>query len=179
MASVVLAVAARSGDRALFDRLHDEAKRATDRERRERLLDTLGSFRSPGIVPLVLGITLEDEIDLRESIGVAFTLSSDPASRDAAYKFVKAHYNDLSARLSRGSVFDVPSFLPFVGAGFCDEPHRRDVEAFFAPKVEHAAGAPRNLAQTLEEIDLCIAQRRVQEPSVTAFLDSAGAESRR
>ena len=142
MVDVVLVVAARSGDRTLFERLHDEAKRSTDRERRERLLAGLGGFRAPEIVPLVLAITLEPEIDARESLGLVFAVSSDPESRELAYGFVKAHYDEVTARLPHGSVFDVASILPFVGAGFCNEQHRREVQAFFTPKVEHATGGP-------------------------------------
>lgn len=174
MVDVVLAVAARSGDRALFDRLHKEAGSSTDRERRERVLRGLGNFRAPEIVPLVLAITLEPEIDPRESFYVVFAVGSDPSSRDLAYAFVRDHYDDLVARLPQGSVFDVGSLLPFVGSGFCDERHRAEVQSFFTPKVERAAGGPRNLAQALESIDLCIAQRKVQAPSVSAFL--AGSE---
>jgi alanyl aminopeptidase len=172
MVNVVLAVAARSGDSSFFDRLHEEAKRTTDRERRERLLGALAEFRAPQIVPKVLAIPLEPEIDPRESLWLAFALGSDPQTRDAAFDFVKAHYGELTERLPQGSAFDAAAFLPFVAAGFCDERHRGEVEAFFSPKVQAAAGGPRNLAQALESIDLCIAQRRTQEPSVTAFLSA-------
>jgi aminopeptidase N len=173
MVDVVLAVAARSGEGALFDRLHDMAKREADRDRRQHLLEGLGSFRTADLVPRALAITLEPEIDARESLWLLFSISSDPDTRASAYEFVKAHIDELTARAPRGSVFDVASFLPFVGAGFCDAQRRQDVEAFFAPRVQQAAGGPRNLAQALESIDLCIAQRHVQETSVSAFLSSS------
>ena len=41
---------------------------------------------------------------------------------------------------------------------------------FFQGRIEKLPGGPRNLAQTLETIDLCIASRTVQEPSVREFL---------
>jgi hypothetical protein len=44
-------------------------------------------------------------------------------------------------------------------------------KAFFTPLVDKYAGAPRNFAQALEGIDLCIAQKTAQEGSVRAFLE--------
>jgi hypothetical protein len=37
--------------------------------------------------------------------------------------------------------------------------------------VDKYSGAPRNFAQALEGIDLCIAQKTAQEASVRAFLE--------
>ena len=167
-----LQTAAQSGDRTLFERLYAEVKQTSDRERREHVLSALGAFRAPTVVPGVLAMTLDDSVDLRESIGLIFAVASDPSTRQLAYDFLTANYDRLMARLPKGSVFEPASFLPFVGAGFCDESHREEVERFFAPRVKDAAGGPRNLAQALEHIDLCIAQRRVHEPSVAAFLRS-------
>ena len=173
----VLAVAARSGDGSLFDRLYREALTTTDRDRRERVLRALGRFRSPQLVPRALAVSLDEQIDARESLGVVFAASWDPETRDQAYEFVKTHFDALVARLPKGSAYEAASFLPFVAAGFCDAAHRQDAESFFAARVRDAAGGPRNLAQALEYIDLCVAQRRVQEPSVASFLAGAAPTS--
>ena len=108
---------------------------------------------------------------------MVFAASWDPETRDQAYEFVKTHFDALVARLPKGSAYEAASFLPFVAAGFCDAAHRQDAESFFAARVRDAAGGPRNLAQALEYIDLCVAQRRVQEPSVASFLAGAAATS--
>ena len=61
--------------------------------------------------------------------------------------------------------------MPFSGGALCDAPSRDRVQSFFTPLVDKFSGAPRNLAQVLEGIDLCIAQKTAQEPSVKAFLE--------
>jgi cytosol alanyl aminopeptidase len=172
MVESVLQVAASSGDMRLFQRLYDAARSTGDRERRERQLGALGAFRETETARRALAVTLDTQIDPRESLWIIFALSSDPDTRELAYEFVRSQYEHLTARLPRGSVFEAASFLPFTAEGFCDEPSRRNVEAFFTPRVRGSPGGPRNLAQALESIDLCIAQRHVQEPSVAAFLSS-------
>ena len=53
-----------------------------------------------------------------------------------------------------------------MGSVFCDEAHAKDVEAFFTPaRIAQIDGAPRVLASTLEDIRLCTAKRKPQEPS--------------
>src|SRR5205085_2705931 len=47
LVETVLSVAARRGDRALFDRFHAAARQATDPREREQLLNVLGSFQDP------------------------------------------------------------------------------------------------------------------------------------
>ena len=73
------------------------------------------------------------------------------------------------ARLPPGSVFGFGEFLPFVGAAFCDEKSRTELNAFFEPKVDLYAGTRRNLAQVLESIRICIAFKQAQEESVAEF----------
>ena len=57
-----------------------------------------------------------------------------------------------------------------MGGVFCDDAHAADVEAFFSPeRVAKIEGAPRVLASTLEEVRLCAAKRKAQEPSAREF----------
>jgi hypothetical protein len=42
---------------------------------------------------------------------------------------------------------------------------------FLGPRVGQYTGAPRNLAQTLENIELCIARKSAQQDSVKKFLE--------
>lgn len=166
----VLRVAAQSGDRNYFDRLLAEARTSPDRKRRELALMGLDAFRAPEIVPSALAIVLDERIDVRESLRLLFGLARQPETRTAAYEFLVKHYDAIKARLPQGSAMDFSAFLPMVGSGFCDAGKRAEVEAFFAPRVKGTSGGPRNLAQTLETIELCAAQRQVQEPSVSAYL---------
>jgi alanyl aminopeptidase len=57
---------------------------------------------------------------------------------------------------------------------FCDEQHAKDAEAFFTPaRMAQIDGGPRVLAGTLEDIRLCAAKRKAQEPSARDLFGKA------
>lgn len=173
MVETTLAVAARSGDKAFVDRLHAEVKGSKERDRRERLFAALSQLQAPEQVDRALALTLDAGIDPRESLGLLFAFATRPDTRHLGYEFVKAHYDELLARFPQGSVFDVQAYLPFIAEHFCDAQRRDDVRSFFEPRMKEVAGGPRNLAQAVEAIELCTAQRAAQERSVAAFLGSS------
>jgi alanyl aminopeptidase len=162
----VMITAARHGDRSLFDRMHDQAKKETDENARGTLLAALGAFRDPAILKAAHAIVLTDEFQPRESINVFFATSSFPDTRELGYEFVKQNWDALIAKLPT----DFGAFLPYAAVGFCDGQHRADAEAFFKDRVTKVVGAPRNLAQVLETISLCAANKEANEASVVEFL---------
>ena len=163
---LVLAAAAGAGDRALWDKLYAAAKTEKDRSDREHLIDGLAGFHDLKIVAESLRVSLANDFDPRESITLLWGASADRRTRQAAYDFVKQHYDQIIGRMPP----DFGARLPSVARSFCDAEHRKDVEVFFSDKVSRSRGGPRALAQTLERMDLCIALRAAQQDSVTAFL---------
>jgi alanyl aminopeptidase len=165
MVSVVLNTAARHGDRALFDRFRAQAKKETDEDLQSTLIYNLGSFRDPAIVKTALPIILTDEFDIRQSLGILFGATL-PETRDLAYDFVKQNWDALVAKLPT----DAGAFLPSVAGGYCDDEHRADAEVFFKDRSTKYTGGPRNLAQVLEGMSLCVANKRANQASVVEFL---------
>ena len=161
----VLHVAAKTGDRALFDELHAAARRESDRRDRRWLLLAMGAFREPEIAKSALALALSDEFDPRESFPIVVMAAAAPETRDLAYQFIKENFDRWLARLPR----DFGGHMPNLVEGYCDETHRADMGAFFKDRSTAFAGGPRRLANALERVDLCIAAKRVQQPSVEAF----------
>jgi alanyl aminopeptidase len=166
MVSAVLDVAARHGDLELFQAYLAEARKATDRRERTRLLGALGLFRDPSVVPVALAMTLAQDFDARETIGILREEAVSRESRPEAWAFLKANFDKLAARLPRES----PARFPAYASGFSDAEHRAEVEAFFKDRAPKYMGGPRVLAQTLEQIQLRAALRASQQESVTDFL---------
>jgi alanyl aminopeptidase len=162
----VLRVAATDGDRALFDRVRAEAVRSRDDARRRALLTALGAFRDPELLKAAFALVLGDQLDPRESVEIVWEASRHAGSRRLAYEFVKANFDALAARLPR----DYPGTFPAVGEAICEPGHRTDLEAFFEDRAPRFAGGPRNLAQALESVDLCVAMREAHRASVSEFL---------
>jgi len=166
MVGVLLNTAAWHGDRELFGRLRAAAKKEKDETFRAHLLFSLGHFQDPAIIQVALPIVLSDEFDSRESLSILFAVAQRRQTRDLAYDFVKQNWDHLVAKLPT----DTGAFLPYVATGYCDAGHRQDVENYFSGRSTKYTGGPRILTQVLEGIDLCVANKKVQEASVAAFL---------
>ncbi len=166
MASAVLEVAARHGDMELFRSFVAEARKATDRRERMRLLSSLGLFRDPPVVHAALRVTLSDEFDARESAVILRVVASSRETRPEAWAFLKSNFDRIVSRLPRES----PARFPGLASGFSDAEHRADVEAFFKDKASKYMGGPRYLAQALEQIQLRAALKAAQQDSVSGFL---------
>ncbi|MBL8112650.1 MAG: ERAP1-like C-terminal domain-containing protein [Acidobacteria bacterium] len=166
MLGSVLNAAARSGDRALFDRFLAETKTTKERRDRRRLLPALTLFPDSTLVSQALALTLDEALDPRESLSTLITASRQRETREAALGFVEKNFDALAARLPR----DVPANFPYVASTFCDEAHRTRVATYFKDRSPKYTGGPRILEQTLEGIALCAAARRDQQSGVEAFL---------
>ncbi len=162
----VLGVAARYGDQKLFDRLHAEAKKVTDRSERGRILSALGGFADPKLVAQALALVLTDEFDLREGSGLSRGAMSDPRTRMIAYAFIKEHFDEISAKLP--PAYRV--YMAYFALPLCDDKYKPELEAFLKPRIEKLDGGPRTLAQAMEGLSLCSASRKAQAPAVEAFL---------
>ncbi len=160
---VTLTIAAQRGDRALYDRLLAEVRKAQNPRRKRHLLAAMASFRDPAVVRESLALFLTPELDSREALPLLF---QDDRMLDVTFPFLKEHYEAILARLPGEIASEAPRF----GQDFCSERDRADVEAFFKGRVEKITGAPRNLAQALERITLCSAQRELHAASLAAFL---------
>jgi alanyl aminopeptidase len=166
MAGNVLEIAARRGDRALFDSFRDAAKAAKTRRDRTRLYAALGSFEDPAFLKEAFALTLDPSLDFRETDSTFYAALGTDAGRAALWDFVKANFDAILARMPR----ETTGGISFVASGFCDAAQEKDAKAFLSGRVEKLPGGPRNLAQTLEGIQLCIASRTAQQPGVREFL---------
>ncbi len=162
----LLAVAARTGDEAFFERLSAAAKSSEDRRDRVKLLRTLGAFTDPKLLAKAFAVTLATDIDARESSSILYSASGDRRTRDATWDFVKSHFDDLAKRLPEDQV----AGMSFVAEGFCDAAHKGDVEAFFKGRADKYRGAARHVSQVTESISLCATFRASEEPKVVEFL---------
>ena len=173
LVSSVLRVAAEFGDRDLFDRFHAAAKKEQDHRTRETLIRALGSFRNPAIAKAGMALLLSDEFDARESFyALLFGPLAYPETRALPFEFVKTNLDALLAKLPREVGGDFAAALPEVGRAFCDEGRRAELQSFFEDRVKAYTGGPRNLAKTLESVDLCVAKKKAIGPDLVEFLKS-------
>ena len=162
----ILGVAARHGEKSLFQSFLVEVKKSSDRRERRILFGALGRFRTPSVVSEALSQTLSTDFDARESISILWEAAGDPETLPQAWAFLVANFDRLAERL----VHDAPAYFPFLASGFSDEAHRAEVEAFFRERAPKYTGGPRNLAQALEVIHLRATFKAAQQKSFEDFL---------
>jgi alanyl aminopeptidase len=170
--AAALRAAAYYGDRALFDRFF-AAYQKTDLQVKRSLLRALVSFRDPQIVQDELGFVESGKVPFPDGIIFLFAPGREaPDLRKLPFDAIAANYDQLLK--SNPNVFGLglATFLPQVGERLCDPQDRREYASFFGPRVKDVEGAARPYAQALEAIDLCIALKKAQVPSVAAFLQS-------
>jgi len=161
----VLAVAARHGDKKLFDRLHHDAKEAKERADRARLLRALGGFTDPALVKEALAITLTDEFELRDAAGLLQGGMADPRTRMITYEFTKQHFDEISAKLP--AMFR--PYMAYFAVELCDDAMAPEIKTFLEPRMKPLDGGPQALTKAMEELSLCSAGRKAQAPAVAAF----------
>jgi cytosol alanyl aminopeptidase len=167
----VLTTAAYYGDVALFRRFLAAFQKTEDHQQKQRLLGAMAAFRDPAAVQAGLQAVLSGAIRLVDGFPLLLGAGREsPQTRKMPFEFLQAHFDEIMK--GHPSIFgvDLGTYLPNVGATFCDAQSRNELQTFFGPRVEQYPGAPRALARVLEGIDLCIAGKTAQEPGVAAFL---------
>jgi alanyl aminopeptidase len=174
-AQIAVPIAALDGDAALHDGLVAALKRAENPHQRAVVLSGLGNFRDPTLFEQSLQLYLSDTLRAGDFWSVIGHAADTQAQEVVAFDWLSRNFDALAPKLGDDAV----SYLPFVGAGFCDSAGRGRVQQFFSVPAHQRPGSARTLAQTLESIDQCMRLRARATNSVGAFLRSGGSGSER
>jgi alanyl aminopeptidase len=169
--SSVLSTAATDGDLALYNRFLAALSGTQDNQVKQRLLGAMTAFHDRGAIEAGFQAMVQKKVPLTDGFTLLTAGTDYFDTRSMSFEYVQQHFGEIMA--GHPSIFgnDFGSMLPSTGRSFCDAQSRDRYKAFFAPLVDKYAGAPRNYAQVVEAIDLCIARKTVQEASVKAFLE--------
>lgn len=170
MVTSVLGTAAYYGDKALFERFLAELKKTEDRQERSRMLDAMGRFRDPAAIEAGMQAVTSGQIPFMDGLGLLFAGQGSEKTRKLSFEFLKAHFDEIASKRPTGGGFDAGALFPYVGTSFCDSQSKAELQAFLGSKIDQFTGGPRILQQVLESIDVCIANKAAQEPSVMTFL---------
>ena len=170
VAGAVLRTAGYYGDTGLFQRFLTEFQKTQDRQEQQDLLRAMNSFRDPAALELGMQALLSKKVALADGFPLLFGGQESIETQKMPFEFVKAHFDDIMKDHPSIFGFDFGSLLPRVGAGLCDAASRSELQTFFGPIASKYTGAPRTLAQVLEGVDLCIANKAALQSGVTEFL---------
>ena len=162
---LALSVALQDGEPALFDTAYAKLGSTTDPTERGRLLSALSSVTGANS-PRALALTLDPVLRVNETLVPLRTQLSDMRTRDAAWEFLQARYDDVLARVGKQR----GSGLPWLAGYFCSTAMATRAEAFFSTRVNELVGGPRSLAGALEDLRSCAAQVEAQRAATVAFI---------
>jgi aminopeptidase N len=166
LVDAVLEAAAVRGDRALFDRVLAEARRAKDRRERSVLLGALGAFHDPALQKDAFALVLGTELDIRDSIEILHTAASIPESRAEATELLVTHFDELAARMRDD---EITWLFRIVGLA-CDHDEVARLRAALEARAAKYDGGPFALAQALDAATTCAARKERYAPAIKAFL---------
>jgi alanyl aminopeptidase len=173
VAATALMVAIQEGGAAVFDAAVKHLSGAREPDVRRNLVIGIGAATDPALGRRVRALALDPKVRVNEIFTLMFVHFSQPENREATWQWLKENTDALLKR--------IPGFLASVvvrpAMVFCSEERRREVEAFFRPRVERIPGGPRALEQTLEAIGLCSVRRKHHAADARAFFERVGGEA--
>lgn len=139
---------------------------STDAVVRGRTLSAVGSTKDPAKAAEIRDLIFSPDLRNNEIWSILFPQAFMPETRDATWAWLQQNLDGIFARMPE------PSWgqIAFVGRAFCDSEKRAEVETFFAERISNMTGGPRNLAQSLERVDLCIAKVERHRADMDAWL---------
>ena len=124
-----------------------------------------GAANDPALAARALALSLDPRVRVNEVTNTISRQLDMPETRDAAWAWLEAHFDEVFARVATTRA----GYAPWMATSFCSEERAVAVEAFFAPRIEALPGGPRNLAGALEAIRLCAARVEAQRESTLRF----------
>jgi len=164
LGQTALAIAARNGDTALFDKLQHVAETSPNPEFQEGALRLLAEFEDPKLAERSLNYAISGKVRSQDaSIQIAVAMGSD-ATRDQAWKFTQDHWDKIKTMLTP----EMGAILVGSTANFCSADSKSDVQAFFA--AHPVPATETTLQHTIQRIDGCIEMRSLQEAGLRTWL---------
>ena len=166
LADPVVALAARVGDEALYDRYRAAVAAAATPQERRRFLLGLGSFRTRAARERTLAAVLTPEIPTQDVAFLLMRLLANPAARGETWKFMTRKWAALRRRVPPLMI----SRLVEVTPALRDPGYARDVGRFF--RTHPVPEARRAVKQALEVFRLNAELRRRTAPGLARWLGS-------
>ena len=151
---------------ALFDALVEIARTSKDGNERDDVLAALGWFRQPALLERAMALSLDSALSPRESTRPLSTALGQVATRAVALAWLERNIGALAARVPA----EMQGYWPKWLASACSADERARYVALFETRVAKQDAGPRSYRESLEEIDLCIAARRIQQAPLNAYL---------
>jgi alanyl aminopeptidase len=163
----VISVGVQELDPRFFDLVLGEALASQDPQLRGDAFGALARVEDPVLSERLRTALLAGGFRGPEALGVVQRQLVRPATKDATWAWVKTHGDEV-VEMAPGSFRS--QAIPGLGAGFCSEAEKQELQSFVAERAAALPGYERSLAQVEERISLCAAFKDAESPALAAAL---------
>ncbi len=152
----------RNADEAIYEQLHEMAKKTDSVEQKRSLYGALAAAHDPGLIQKTLAISLADELPPQHAARLVHRIAGGSEQPELAWEFAQKHIKELIAKLSS---FRANDYVADIFENFVDSARAEELETWSktnlppdaAPSTAKAADAIRFKAglkeRLLAEID--------------------------
>jgi aminopeptidase N len=165
LAGAVVAVAARHGDAELYKQYQAQLQKVHSPQEYYRFFYSLAQFPQQALTKETLDWTLTPAVR-GQDLYLLLGLLENPASQNATWDFMRAHFDDLM-RKTGGGLGGVGVFL-YGTQSFCEPQKANEVKQFF--EQHPFPGTERSQREAIESINGCVDLRAQQQSKLAAWL---------
>jgi cytosol alanyl aminopeptidase len=144
---------------------------ATSREQ-DHAYGGLSAIHDPAVVKDLLPVLLEPGIDFKHGQKLLYAYAMDPRTQPVVEAFLRDNLDAVMARVPPEGATGGNAELAWVVTHACDSARRDEIERYVRTHFEKLEGGKRTVAQALESMDVCIAERAALRPELQQWLDA-------
>ena len=153
----------------VFDRILRDVRTEQDRARRGEMYGALGSVRDVVRQSRALELVIDLKIDIRETSNLLYS-GNDDATRANAQRFFDLHRAAILARYPKDATTISVADLSWIFTATCKADQRDAIAARVTKEFAPLPGGAHVVAENIEQMDQCIAQKKLLEPEIKAWL---------
>ena len=166
----VLALASNS-DPKLLDKIRSDLAQETDPVMRGALIEALTAVRDPKLHHAILAALLAEPSLTPDELAGMWAMPLDPEARADSEAFLREHFAEVMKRLPQTeTLFSLPLSTMHTFTEACDPERRDEIAAYVTKHYGPVPASARPIAQAIEQMDICIARKKLLEPSLRAWL---------
>ena len=173
----------------IFDRVMKDVAGEADRTKRQDMLRALAGVRDPQRQATALGLMLDARLDPRETLlmlgggrgdrGGAPLGDGRDANLTVAQTFFRDHQAELMKAMPQDGTAGPFARLSALFTASCRAEQRDAVTEYVKKTFAVMPGGKRTVAQSLEQMEQCIARRAILEPEIRVWLTGAKPPARK
>jgi cytosol alanyl aminopeptidase len=153
----------------VFDKVLREVRTEPDRTKRGEMYGALAAVRDPARFKTALALVLDPKIDIRETMRLPYYANTE-LTKEIAKTFVRDNKDAILARVPSAQVSSPIAGYSYIFTGTCKAAERDAIADYVTKTFGNTPGGARVVKQAIESMDQCIAQRKILDPEIKAWL---------